>query len=408
MNRLSLRFIIFEFGVKRLSNAMPDLNEDVEKVIASFCNENDIRNLARVSKKWKYAAESARLNYEGPINGDTISYYALERNGLCHMPFVNVIKADSLSNTTNFAIFVELCGPQLNDVRKKWRPHLELDLEIDMNENLLHQLQSLHFACVYIKNFSFTNTLRTKHIQFVTDEAVVYPSEYLQNTFVGLISLKLYNISNILPMDHDSIQKALQEQSLRRLEVTGLFTDTIMSNLTFQSRNLTTLHLHYQSICSWTFAHKLQRALPNIEDFALKSSNILLKHVNEFDWNLWPRLHSLNFENNLTLVGHIDVPKTLTKLYLAFTRAFVNIEEFSLREYSANVYYFDLNKLIHISKLRLHLMSFWQDEYCTYFKDLCATQITILFKDFFAEHCFASVRKQLPNCLITKLNLLEG
>jgi hypothetical protein len=380
------------------------LNEDVEKVIASFCDEQDAKNLYRVSKIWRHAVNTAKLPFDGPSNGNTLSFMSsYGREAL--MPHVNkIVLHEFATNTFSFYKCLLRAGPQLPDIRKRWRPMLEMECSEPLIDEIKEHLETLRFSTVYIKN----DGLGYKPMVFSADEAIMHTRDYVYNAFIGLKALRIYNTWQArLPEDLAAIEKALGECSLRTLEVTGILTDDVMSRIVMRSSSITNLSLHYQGLCDWKFAHKLQNSMPNIEYFALRSSNLTAGHLANFSWNLWPNLKGLDFENNLTLHGPIQVPAGLKKLYLAFTHAFVE-QLPELEDYSTNTYFFELKKLKAIKRLRIHLLAFWNDAYSLEsFEGLEATQLSILFKDFFSDQCFSAVRKILPNCAVTKLRLLD-
>ncbi len=309
------------------------------------------------------------------------------------------------TNTLSFYASLLMSGPQLPEIRRRWRPILEMDTSEPLIRQIKDHLETLSFSSVYIKN----NKLSYECMNLTTDEAIMHPTDYLYNTFNGLKSLIIYNTWYVKPAeDFAGIQKALAEKSLRSLEVTGILTDDLMSRMSIRSHSITKLTLHYQSLCTWKFANVLQTCLPNLEYFALRSSNLLAEHLDNFTWSRWPKLVGLDFENNGTLRGPLNVPASLKKLYLAFTHAFVETLPAGLEDYSTNTYFFELKKLTTIKRLRIHLLVFWNDDYSLdSFRDLTATSMSILFKDFFSEQCFSAVRKILPNCTVTKLKLLD-
>lgn len=381
------------------------LNEDVEKVIASFCDELDAENLSRVSKVWHHAVRTTKLPFDGPPNGDTLSFLSSHRRGDALMPHVKRIVLDEFAtNTPSFYQSLCMSGPQIPEIRKRWRPMLEMHSTEPLLDDIKEHLEGLRFSTVYIKNIG----LAYQPMVFDADEAIMHSSDYLYNTFRGLIALRIYNTGHIAASeDLAAIQKAIAEKQLRSLEITGILTDDLMSRLKPLSHTITSLSLHYQGLCDWKFAHVLQASMPNIESFALRSSNLTTSHLLNFSWSRWPKLKSLDFENNLSLYGSITVPDNLKKLYLAFTHAFVEQLPKDLEDYSTNTYFYELKNLRCIKNLRIHFLAFWDDDYLESFQDLTATKMSILFKDFFNDHCFSAVRKLLPNCAVTKLNLLD-
>ena len=381
------------------------LNEDVERLIASFCDEQDAKSLYKVSKIWRHAVTTAKLPFEGPSNGDTLSFMSSYGRGDAFMPHVTkIVLHEFATNINSFYNSLLRSGPQLPDIRKRWRPMLEIESSEPLMDEIKDHLETLHFSTVYIKSEG-----GYKPMVFSTEEAIMHSRDYVYNAFKGLRALRIYNTWQArLPEDLAAINKALSECGLRTLEITGIMTDDVMSRLALRSGTITNLSLHYQGLCDWKFANRLQSSMPNIEYFALRSSNLTTSHLDNFSWDMWPNLKGLDFENNLTLCGPIKVPAGLTKLYLAFTHAFVE-QLPELEDYSTNTYFFELKKLKAIKKLRIHLLAFWNDAYSIEsFEGLQATTMSILFKDFFSDQCFAAVRKILPNCSVTKLRLLDG
>jgi hypothetical protein len=324
------------------------------------------------------------------------------------MPYVKNIIINDQSNSLAFADAIALAGPQIKEVRRKWLPNLEiyitksLDLS-DLKCNLKDSFEKTIFKLVYFKCTYYDVIMDVK---FTTQELICHSLDYYNNVFIGLLKLTLFNVSSFLAEDLSAIQKALQEKHLKSLELNGILTDALISRMHFKSHSLTRLYLHFQGVCNWDTARCLQTSTPNIEYFGLRSSNLMSHQLDNFDWSLWPNLKGLDFENNYTLVGQINVPKTLKKLYIAFTKAIVDLPE-GLEDFSSNVFYFQLVSLKHIRKLRLHFLSFWLDDYETIFKDFQTVEMSILFKEYFDEKMFKSVRSQMPRCFVKKLQMIE-
>ena len=287
-----------------------NLNEDVEKVIASFCGPCEAAQLANVSKNWRHAVLNTKLHFEGPSNGNTLSTLTCLANGPVNMPHVQHITLNDQSNTNLFKKCLDLAGPQLPDLRRRWHPSLELFLTYSFElTNLKDSLKNILFSLIYFKCTYYGATV---DFHLNTQELICHSIDYCNNVFEGLHTLTLFNVTSLVAEDLLAIQKALQEKQLKSLEINGLLTDALISRMHFKSNSLTRLYLHYESICTWDTAQVLQKCMPNIEYFGLRSSNLMLYQLENFDWHLWPNLKGLDFENNYTLEGEILVPKTLT------------------------------------------------------------------------------------------------
>lgn len=298
------------------------LCEDVQRTIASFSCGFTAQSLKTTCTLWRDIVNTSKLHVGGSLNGSHFSYFVYEhlsrqnvpeeifdRDVRLHeerpiyMPYVDYIDMTNIPVHKFLRLFDHL-GPQLPSIRSKWTP------ELNVNQTYLN-LNSVTFSRV-IANGECVLNLNAESL-------VCSPKTYLLSSVNQVKSLCMtsYSRSENHPPDLLALQKAFQS-NLESLELFGVLTDSNMNALTKKTSTLKTLFLHHQSICTWKDTRCLQINCPNLEEFGISSSSLLDSDLEKFDWTLWPRLHTLIFDQNYILWKYAVWPPALRHLRICY------------------------------------------------------------------------------------------
>ena len=262
-----------------------------------------------VSKSWRSSVDTAPLCIEGPVNGDTLSFYTMSKYGPVFMPFVTTINL-SFCGLVPTNLLDCLLALKLFSFKKR-----KLTLHVSSNVLAIDQIKT------FLKtiHWHYVSASDTVELDITTTNAQLSSQSWSLSTLHGLKKLSLIDMFKNEDLSISCTKKAFETPGLESLELFGLLTDEAMLNLPV-SYSLKNIELHHQGICTWTNVQSLQLASPNIESFSILSSNLLKEHLSLFQWAYWPYLKTLNLENNYTLnSGQIYWPPSLKELFVAYT-----------------------------------------------------------------------------------------
>lgn len=287
---------------------------DLERHIASFCDHWTLDSLSNVSKGWRHAVETAPVNIEGPINGDTFSFFTASRFGPVYMPFVNTIVLEYRFSEAPKNLLECLAALKLHTFKKR---KLALHISSAVLDAFGPQLHA------FLATISWASISALDHVSIHLRAHTAHLSSYSwsQSTLVGLKKLFLIDMIKNEDLSVICVRKAFLAPELEHLCLYGVLTDTAMLDLP-RSTSLKDLECHYEGVCTWTNIRPLQLACPELRSFSIISSNLLKVHLDLFCWSLWPYLKRLNVEQNYTLNlnnGPIHWPPSLTELFVAYT-----------------------------------------------------------------------------------------
>lgn len=277
---------------------MDTLNDDVTRNIFSFCDS--LSSLECVNKRFKELANTSKVHFEGPVNSTIFTLKSLEQNGPCYMPYVSTLNLVSIQPVSDY-VAINLYSALLA---------LKLESRLTLNLTLILDTYLLDLPGVYdyLKQFNFNVLAVHEDIgyyaknKFFSCESLICESGfYLRNNFVKLESLNMYSSYKSYEVDESAFVKAFQE-NVSKLEIHGpMVSDQLFDNFDYVNTNLKILVMSQQSnACTWHNAKTLQGACPNVEEFTLTSSNLIIHDLLHFDFFLWP-LKKLDLSYNYSL-----------------------------------------------------------------------------------------------------------
>ena len=275
------------------------LNDDVTRNILSFCDS--LENVECLNKRFKYLSETSKVHFEGPINSTIFTLKSLEQNGPVYMPYVTTLNLVSRESLTDY-VAINLYGA-LQALKLESRLSLKLTLILDTS------LMNLPGVYDFLKKFEYSvlavhedvGNVDSNVYTFKCKKLICESQFYWSHTFVGLDVLNMYSAYNHYKIDEFAFTKAFSE-GLKELEVHGpMISDALLDEMDLVNIHLKILRLSQQSnACTWHNAKALQAACPNLEEFSLTSSNLIIHDLLNFDFCAWP-LKALDFSYNYSL-----------------------------------------------------------------------------------------------------------
>jgi hypothetical protein len=284
---------------------MDTLNDDVTRTIFSFCDS--LSSLECVNKRFKELAETTKVYFEGPINSTIFTLKSLEQNGPCYMPFVqnlNLVCKEPLTDYAALNLYSALLALKLES-RLQLNLTLILDTSVLELPGVYDYLQRFSYAVLAIHDNVGINS---KDYTFQCKQLICESGFYWSHTFIGLESLHIFSSYGHYKIDEFALVKALKDNIIE-LEVHGpMLSDQLVETFDFVNTKLKILTLSQQSnACTWYNAKTIQKCCPNIEEFTLSSSNLIIHDLLNFDFFLWP-LKKLDVSYNYSLRELPKVP----------------------------------------------------------------------------------------------------
>jgi len=285
---------------------MNDLCEDTQRHIVSLCDASTVEALAKTSKIWPDIIRTSVLSFCGPINGNTFSGETFVRNGPCFMPNLSIVHINALH------VIDGLTALNLTKVRQ-YKNGLKLFLNLQiLDDQIASFIESHTWGSIILlrrgsdfSSFSRPLLCRTKKMVCFAEDFVYTKPETLEHLVLTGFEINTYS----------AIFQSLFQFKLHTLKLYGFLTNAaIVSCTMLKMPSLKNLLLNNEAICDWQHAPTLQSMFPNVESFAIRTSNLLNTDLMFFNFKLWPHLKRLDFENNYTAMIHAmyDIwPKSL-------------------------------------------------------------------------------------------------
>ena len=408
------------------------INEDIQRCIAGFLDENSLKSLVSSDtvSNWQHIAKTAKVHFDGPQNSTIFSISSWLENGPREMPFVNTIDLFESYDRTEFNETMLLKGLKALKLESRG-PSKKLDLTLKLCEYIYAMPEIRAYLSRFEYNeinffghsFSFHGIVyesmsddsadtNQESLRWITKSLKCPCEVYSTLDFRGLEDLELCldNTRSKQDCERQSILKAFQETKLKKLVTYGPFLDASTMTQLCTLKTLESLSLigYSSSFFSWTFVQSLQKSCPNLKSLTIQSSNLIKSDLDCFDWSLW-NLESLDLSYNYTLKSVSNWPQGLKELYvndtsidmLSFSscEALQGLEKLSVDLYASAEWsdFLGHRGPLRLKKLYLnmrHYLSGYQFQSCQsllggpwFWKDLNKIEVFVRLKEvFFKEN----------------------
>jgi len=273
-------------------------------------------------------------------NGTRYSLQSFLQNGSISMPYIKTLDLTGNLAEPDDELFATFLLDGIRALQLERWPRRELNLYLNLyslqfllangiwneflertwNRVYYNETMPVHKVMNITQKPLHCKDLHTTVFMYVKNEFHIERKIVLTDSMIGTPSRMFFQ--NDYDEYYEAFEKLCTERHLQEATIHGILSDKIMARL-YENGNknetLQVLQLHNQSVCTWTYAHALQRVFPNIHTFQISYSNLLASDFDRFHWSLWPHLKSLDISKNYTLQHCRGIPCTLQKLKLDST-----------------------------------------------------------------------------------------